>query len=410
MALGELLHYHVIPPLFLLFFTPVVQVLTQLGDPRPLGWSALFGSQFAWAFTAVTLVWAWLFLVLPGPVHHGPTTHFGQTPPYRANGMLYYVCTLLLFVLLETWLMPGVSVTIYSNMSAILAALNVTALVLCTFLLIRGKVAPQSSEEIEPKPLPHEFYRGMELHPHLLGVDVKQLTNCRVGMMLWQLLVLVFCVAGARLHGLSSGHVVCAALQTVYIAKFFWWETGYFSTLDITLDRAGYYLCWGCMVWVPCFYTYAAFFLTRQRPLLSDGQSAFVLAAGLLAIALNYRCDLEKQRFRESGGRCRLWGRPAEYIDAEYVTAQGRRTTKLLTSGCWGVARHLNYVFEILAAFCWCLPGLGHGVWPFLYVLFLTVLLVHRVFRDEEKCSNKYGKAWKKYCRQVPYRMIPYVF
>ena len=114
--------------------------------------------------------------------------------------------------------------------------------------------------------------------------------------------------------------------------------------------------------------------------------------------------------FRESGGRCQLWGRPATYIEAEYTTAQGRRSTKLLTSGCWGIARHLNYVFEILAALCWCLPGLGHGVWPFLYVVFLVVLLVHRVFRDEEKCSQKYGEAWRKYRRQVPYRMIPYVF
>ncbi len=32
--------------------------------------------------------------------------------------------------------------------------------------------------------------------------------------------------------------------------KFFYWETGYFNTIDITMDRAGYYLCWGCLVWV----------------------------------------------------------------------------------------------------------------------------------------------------------------
>ena len=38
--------------------------------------------------------------------------------------------------------------------------------------------------------------------------------------------------------------------------KFFYWETGYFNTLDITLDRAGYYLCWGCLCWVQASISY----------------------------------------------------------------------------------------------------------------------------------------------------------
>ncbi|RYY32672.1 hypothetical protein EON62_05075, partial [archaeon] len=33
--------------------------------------------------------------------------------------------------------------------------------------------------------------------------------------------------------------------------QFFWWETGYLASIDIMHDRAGYYICWGCLVWVP---------------------------------------------------------------------------------------------------------------------------------------------------------------
>lgn len=126
----------------------------------------------------------------------------------------------------------------------------------------------------------YEFYRGMEIHPRLMGVDVKQWTNCRVGMMAWQILIVAFLLAGDEHgEGLNAGHLANVVIQTVYIAKFFWWETGYFNTLDITLDRAGYYICWGCLVWVPAFYTYSSFYLVVHQ---STFTSQTALVVGLL--------------------------------------------------------------------------------------------------------------------------------
>ena len=29
--------------------------------------------------------------------------------------------------------------------------------------------------------------------------------------------------------------------------------------------------------------------------------------------------------------------------------------------------------------------------------------------RDDEACREKYGKDWDKYCKLVPYKIIPYV-
>lgn len=34
----------------------------------------------------------------------------------------------------------------------------------------------------------------------------------------------------------------------MYITKFFHWEMGYMNSMDIQHDRAGFYLCWGCLV------------------------------------------------------------------------------------------------------------------------------------------------------------------
>jgi 7-dehydrocholesterol reductase len=117
----------------------------------------------------------------------------------------------------------------------------------------------------------------MEIHPRLLGVDVKQWTNCRVGMMSWQILIIAFLIAGSREGSINRGHAANVFIQTIYIAKFFLWETGYFNTLDMILDRAGYYICWGCLVWVPCLYTYSSFYLVEHHSTFTS-QGAIIIA------------------------------------------------------------------------------------------------------------------------------------
>ncbi|MPC40343.1 7-dehydrocholesterol reductase [Portunus trituberculatus] len=308
------------------------------------------------------------------------------------------------------WMGDERAVTSSKCLGSIIVTCNLLALLLCVFLLVKGKTWPDSAEVMEPKPLLYEFYRGMELHPRILGVDVKQLTNCRFGLLAWELLVVNFFLAGWEKHGFSLAHLVSAALQTVYLAKFYWWETGYFNTLDIILDRAGYYICWGCLAFVPSLYTFASYYLVANPPVMSTLESIATFLLGILAISLNYRVDWEKEHFKATNGRCNLWGKPATYIEAVRETDKGIQHSKLLTAGFWGVARHLNYTFELLLALSWCLPGLGRGILPFSYFIFLTILLVHRVFRDEEKCAAKYGFFWETYCSRVPYRMLPGAF
>ena len=87
-----------------------------------------------------------------------------------------------------------------------------------------------------------------------------------------------------------------------------------------------------------------------------------------------------------------------------------KRGTRLITSGWWGIARHVNYLGDWLMAWAWCLPcGFAHVV-PYFYVIYFGILLVHRDMRDGEACQEKYGKDWDKYCAIVKYRLIPYVY
>ena len=54
-------------------------------------------------------------------------------------------------------------------------------------------------------------------------------------------------------------------------------------------------------------------------------------------------------------------------------------------------------------------PGFNH-ILPYFYVIYFTILLVHREARDEHHCRKKYGLAWEKYCQRVPYRIFPYIY
>ncbi|CAB4070424.1 DHCR7 [Lepeophtheirus salmonis] len=292
------------------------------------------------------------------------------------------------------------------------------ALVFVGWLMQKGISNPEAKgdpeqDNLEGYSLQYLYYRGIELHPRIYGVDVKQLTNCRIGMMGWALLVIAFTVANIQLNGLQPGPLAHAILISIYLFKFFYWETGYFNTLDITLDRAGYYLCWGCLVWVQCFYTFTAYYMVSRPDKRDNWYEAFpVLFFGTLSILFNYITDRQKEKFRQSKGKCFIWNRPAKKIDVEYIDHNGlKRRNTLLTSGYWGIVRHLNYVFELLTALIWSIPAYrGSFILPFAYFFFLVILLVHRTIRDDEKCEKKYGEGWRRYKAAVPYKMIPYIY
>jgi delta14-sterol reductase len=106
----------------------------------------------------------------------------------------------------------------------------------------------------------------------------------------------------------------------------------------------------------------------------------------------------QKHRFKLDPG-ARIWGAPARTIDG-----------RLLVSGFWGLARKPNYLGEILVYWAWSLPCGFASIVPYLPALWLTCFLPHRAHRDDQRCREKYGALWTRYCAEVPYRMIPFIF
>ncbi len=370
-----------------------------------------FGSATAWkiicVFAGLELL---LMRILPGKIYHGPVTPAGNTPIYKANGPLAYATTLFLFVLCTYQFQLFSPTILYDNFPELLGALNIFSLFFCLFLLLKGIWKPSSTDAGSSGNLIFDYYWGTELYPRLFGWDVKLFTNCRFGMMGWPLLLLSFAAKQHELYGLSDSMFVAVALQLVYVTKFFFWETGYLGSLDIMHDRAGYYICWGVLVWIPGIYTSPTFYLIKHPNHLGLFWSSLILTCGTVSILLNYWADRQRQLVRSSNGECKVWGKKPMVTVARYSTEKGEsKENLLLASGWWGLSRHFHYVPEVLGAFFWSVPALFTNFLPYFYVVFLAILLTERAFRDDRRCANKYGTDWQRYCKQVPYKIIPYI-
>lgn len=91
----------------------------------------------------------------------------------------------------------------------------------------------------------------------------------------------------------------------------------------------------------------------------------------------------------------------------------------LVLGPCCHIIKQTCSKFHVLFCeeHCFCLmsdarlifPGFSHLL-PYFYIIYFTILLIHREDRDERQCRTKYGLAWDTYCRRVPYRIFPYIY
>ena len=100
------------------------------------------------------------------------------------------------------------------------------------------------------------------------------------------------------MHG-SKEDALCA-LRELSGDAWCRWETGYWGTMDIAHDRAGYYLCWGCLNWVPAIYTSPALYITEHPIEWSLPAATAIGVAGTAAIYINYDSDRQRQVWASS--------------------------------------------------------------------------------------------------------------
>ena len=379
-------------------------------DKNPFYTSFFNIEPWVWSVAPIYLsIQTFFYLIIPGDKILGPVTPEGNRPEYKDNGIESWFLTFLLTYFVSFYIDYS---EYFDYIGDFQKTLNVYGMLLISIFFIRSKITSVKKLN-EPKFNDNslqDFYKGVELHPTFTSYNLplKLLINSRFGMSVWGVICLMSLLSNT--HQLNI--LVSNILQLIYITKFFIWEKGYVYSMDITQDRTGYYLLWGCICYLPTVYT-----LPTVYHHYHNDQNSYIfylssLSLGLLSIYLNWRVDEQRSEYRNIIENKTEGYQKLKYITSTYKTSDERfRISYLVYSGFLGLAFHMNYLFEILSTFFWTVPGVfPNNIYAYIYLVFLTVLLIHRVERDDQKCSLKYGNKWKEYRQKVPYNIIPYIY
>ncbi|KAJ3107369.1 7-dehydrocholesterol reductase [Phlyctochytrium planicorne] len=376
-----------------------------LPTPTPEGFMLYFG----WL-----LFQAALYTFLPGPIGYGQTTPAGHTLEYVVNGLLAWFVTHVLYfgASLGFGLFDGALVHDYWG--PLLVAANCYGYFLTLFCYVKAHTFPSHPADRKfSGSVIYDMFMGIEFNPRIGKLfDFKLFHNGRPGIVAWTLINASFAVAQYREIGyVTNSMILLNFLHAVYVLDFFKHEDWYLRTIDIAHDHMGFYLAWGDSVWLPWMYTLQSHFLVRHQLDLSLPYFLLTLGVGLGGYYIFRAVNNQKDEVRRTNGDCKIWGSPAKVIRTEFVTSDGKtRKSLLLISGFWGVSRHFNYVGDLLISLAMCMTcGVGYLL-PYFYIIYMTILLLHRIARDDARCRGKYGKYWDQYCKAVPYKLLPYIY
>lgn len=288
----------------------------------------------------------------------------------------------------------------------------------------------------------YDFFIGRELNPRVTlpipfmsetsrTIDIGVFCEMRPGLTGWIILNLSNIAQQYRAHGhVTASILLITAIQAFYVLDSYYMEPAILTTMDIIMDGFGYMLCFGDLVWVPFLYTTQTRYLATFPAKMDLNGIALLSAVSGLGYFIFRSANNEKNRFRTNPEDPRV-------KHLKYITT--KTGSRLLISGWWGTARHINYLGDWLMSWGFCLPTgiagylmletlnpttgqmekqavqtpevLGWGsIFTYFYMLYFGVLLIHREGRDEEKCEKKYGKDWEKYTSLVRYKIIPGIY
>ncbi|KAK4244234.1 putative small nuclear ribonucleoprotein [Corynascus novoguineensis] len=403
----------------------------------------------SWEATGWTLAYylvnAVLYRILPGTEMEGTKLANGGRLKYKLNA--FASTMFILAICAAGTFAQGAEFPLWTfiadNYLQILTANILVAYALATFVYVRSFSVKPGNPEFRQLAaggvsgnMLYDWFIGRELNPRvtipLIGeIDIKEFMEIRPGLTGWILLNCAFVAKQYRTFGFVTDSIIfITVVQGLYVLDAQFMEPALLTTMDITTDGFGLMLSFGDLVWVPFIYTQQTRYLSVHPQTLGPLGLVGVGSLVLAAFAIFRLSNSQKNTFRTN---------PNDPSVAHLKYIETKAGTRLLISGWWGIARHINYFGDWLQAWPYSLPtGLagytilsagtaaegairmldgrevipgearGWGViFTYFYVLYFAVLLIHRDRRDDEKCSKKYGEDWEKYKRIVRWRIVP---
>ncbi|MSP60853.1 MAG: hypothetical protein EXR72_11020 [Myxococcales bacterium] len=353
-------------------------------------WMGWFGFQAA------------LQIYAPGPWIEGAALVDGSRLKYKMNGWFTWWFTWVCIAagVYLGWFKPTV---LFDHFGPLMTTVHLFAFGLSAWMYLLGKMRPDDGTAELTGNLFHEYFMGTALNPRTGNFDWKLFCEARPGLIGWVAINLSFAAQQYQVHGsLTTPMILVCAFHFFYVADYYFHEEAILSTWDIRHENFGWMLVWGDLAWVPFTYTLQALYLIQHTHDLSLAATVGIVALNVAGYLIFRITNIQKHNFRKNP-EALIWGKKPEFIKTQ-------KGSVLLLSGMWGIARHLNYLGDLMMALAWCLVcGFGNLL-PYFYIIYFTILLVHRERRDHVTCAAKYGKDWEDYCAKVRWRIVPGVY
>jgi len=364
----------------------------------------------------IYLVWnafqALLFALLPGPTLYGSPICDGKTRlKYTLNGQNAWFVTLLVVGCLHlTNIFP---LTILYDQFAPLLSVSIIFTSLVVGLIYLYAMIYQCVER-QTDSIIYDYFMGAMVNPRIGNFDVKFFFELRPGIMQWFFTTLALAAKQYETYGtISTPMALICFYHLCFVNACYKGEGCVIFTIDIIYEKFGWMLCMLDLVMVPFIFPLQAYYLYKIGPFeYSLPYTILVASMHIIGYLIFDTANSQKDFFREKYGEeipkgfPRLpWGKLNNP-----KSLKTERGTNLLIDGWWKYSRHMNYLGDMMMSWSWGLTcGFG-SYFPYAYTTYLTPLLFHRERRDNHDCQHKYGKDWDRYCRIVPYRIIPYIY
>ncbi|KAG9238419.1 ergosterol biosynthesis ERG4/ERG24 family-domain-containing protein [Amylocarpus encephaloides] len=389
-----------------------------IGKLGTLVYEGAFPSLKAW-----TIYWTFFifegacYCLLPGVYTYGKPLHHegGKQLNYYCSGIWSFYTTIIVVGALHYFdIFPLYTIIDEFGpiMSVAIASGFLVAIIAYFSAIIRGAQHRMTGYFF------YDFFMGAELNPRMFGIlDFKMFFEVRLP---WYILLGLSCATAARQYeqyGYVSSEVCFLVLaHFLYANACSKGEECITTTWDMYYEKWGFMLIFWNLAGVPLSYCHCTLYLANHDP-ATYHHSPYFMAPLFVSYLFMYwiwdTTNSQKNRFRasERGG----FVDRKSFPQLPWQTVKNPRIIKtksgdsILIDGWYGYARKIHYTCDLFFALTWGLVTGFKSPFPWFYPVFFCSMIVHRAYRDIQRCKIKYGESWDEYTRLVPYLFIPYV-